>query len=282
MGQLDDVLTYIKANGYTIRDYSGVADLRANSAGRPRDARNFLDPEDYTAFFRLPPWTGCESQENRITAGSTVIHDALYFVPILAQKTLGRREEICGLDVDDVLEEDGIPYIFIRDNEHRRIKNPQSMRRIPLVAEPCRLGFLRYRSAIKALGYKLLFPDLRANSDRTALGDVFYDGFVELWEIAIPKYREQKKVFHSIRKTGGDNLKDADVTSEIRADILGHGGRNTTEERYANAAKLKQMLMALDRLPTYTSHLVACDIRLNEDVLKCKPRASAVLRRRDV
>jgi hypothetical protein len=113
------------------------------------------------------------------------------------------------------------PYIFIRNNEHRRIKNPQSTRRIPLVAEPCRLGFLRYRSAIKALGYKLLFPDLRANSDRTALGDVFYDGFVGHWELAIPDYREQKKVFHSIRKTGGDNLKDAGVTSEIRADILG-------------------------------------------------------------
>lgn len=282
MGQLDDVLSYIRANGYTIRDYSGVTELRANSAGRPREARNFLDPEDYTAFFRLPPWTGCESQENRMTAGSTVIHDALYFVPILAQKTLARREEICGLDVDDVLEEDGIPYIFIRNNEHRRIKNPQSTRRIPLVAEPCRLGFLRYRSAIKALGYKLLFPDLRANSDRTALGDVFYDGFVEHWETAIPGYREQKKVFHSIRKTGGDNLKDAYVTSEIRADILGHGGRNTTEERYANAAKLKQMVEALNRLPTYTSHLVACDIRLHGDVLTHKPRASAVLRRRDV
>jgi len=282
MGQLDDVLKYIRANGYTIRDYSGVTELRANSAGRPRDARNFLDPEDYTAFFKLPPWTGCESQENRVTAGSVVIHDALYFVPILAQKTLGRREEICGLDVDDVLEEDGIPYIFIRDNAHRRIKNPQSTRRIPLVAEPCRLGFLRYRSAIKALGYKLLFPDLRAGSDRTALGDVFYDSFVEHWELAIPDYQEQKKVFHSIRKTGGDNLKDADVTSEIRADILGHGGKNTTEERYANAAKLKQMLKALDKLPTYTSDLVACDIRLHEDVLNRKPRASAVQRRRDV
>jgi integrase len=282
MGQLDDVLSYIRANGYTIRDYSGVTELRANSAGRPRDARNFLDPKDYTALFRLPPWTGCESQENRVTAGSVVIHDALYFVPILAQKTLGRREEICGLDVDDVLEENGIPYIFIRDNAHRRIKNPQSTRRIPLVAEPCRLGFLRYRSAIKALGYKLLFPDLRAGSDRTALGDVFYDGFVEHWKTAIPGYQEQKKVFHSIRKTGGDNLKDAGVASEIRADILGHGGKNTTEERYANAAKLKQMLEALDRLPTYTSHLVACEIRLHENVLKRKPRASAVLRRRDV
>lgn len=282
MGQLDDVLSYIRANGYTIRDYSGVTELRANSAGRPRDARNFLDPEDYASLFSLPPWSGCDSQKNRTTPGSVVIHDALYFVPILAQKTLGRREEICGLDVDDVLEEDGIPYIFIRNNAHRRIKNPQSARRIPLVAEPRRLGFLRYRSAIKALGYKLLFPDLRAGSDRTALGDVFYDGFVEHWGAAIPDYREQKKVFHSIRKTSGDNLKDAGVTSEIRADILGHGGKNTTEERYANAAKLKQMLEALDRLPTYTSHLVACDIRLHEDVLNRKPRASAVQRRRVV
>jgi integrase len=282
MGQLDDVLSYIRANGYTIRDYSGVTELRANSTGRPRDARNFLDPEDYTAFFRLPPWTGCKSQENRMTAGSVVIHDALYFVPILAQKTLGRREEICGLDVDDVLEENGVPYIFIRNNVHRRIKNPQSTRRVPLVEEICRLGFLRYHSAIKALCHKLLFPDLRAGSDRTALGDVFYDSFVEHWKIAIPDYQEQKKVFHSIRKTSGDNLKDAGVASEIRADILGHGGKNTTEERYANAAKLKQMLEALDRLPTYTCDLIACDIRLHTDVLNRKPRASAILRRRKV
>jgi integrase len=282
MGQLDDVLSYIRANGYTIRDYSGVTELRANSTGRPREARNFLDPEDCTAFFRLPPWTGCESQENRMTAGSVVIHDALYFVPILAQKTLGRREEICGLDVDDVLEENGVPYIFIRNNAHRRIKNPQSTRRVPLVEEVCRLGLLRYHSAIKALGHKLLFPDLRAGSDRTALGDVFYDSFVEHWKIAIPDYQEQKKVFHSIRKTSGDNLKDAGVASEIRADILGHGGKNTTEERYANAAKLKQMLEALDRLPTYTCDLMACDIRLHTDVLNRKPRASAILRRRKV
>jgi hypothetical protein len=54
MGQLDDVLTYIRGNGYTIRDFSGVTELRANSAGRGRDARSFLDAEDYTALFSLP------------------------------------------------------------------------------------------------------------------------------------------------------------------------------------------------------------------------------------
>jgi hypothetical protein len=36
MGQLDDVLTYVRACGYTIRDYSGVTELRANSTGRGR------------------------------------------------------------------------------------------------------------------------------------------------------------------------------------------------------------------------------------------------------
>lgn len=37
-----------------------------------------------------------------------IIHDALYWVPLVAKATLARREEICGVDVDDVLEEDGI------------------------------------------------------------------------------------------------------------------------------------------------------------------------------
>ena len=141
MGQLDDVLSYIRANGYTIRDYSGVTELRANSAGRPREARNFLDPEDYTAFFRLPPWTGCESpgksHRRRIDRYPRCVVRSDF-----GAEDAARREEICGLDVDDVLEEDGIPYIFIRNNEHRRIENPQSTQAHPLVARPAQLAFL--------------------------------------------------------------------------------------------------------------------------------------------
>ncbi|RXG97456.1 hypothetical protein [Bradyrhizobium vignae] len=110
---------------------------------------------------------------------------ALHVVPCLARYTFGRREELCGVDVDDVLEEDGIPYIFIRPNEHRTLKNPQSMRRVPLIGDVVRLGFLQYH-ALKKLGHKLLFPKLRAASDRTPLGDTFYGDWTKVQSVAGP------------------------------------------------------------------------------------------------
>lgn len=63
--------------------------------------------------------------------------------------------------IDDVIFDNGdIPYIHIAKNERRRIKNAQSQRNIPLHPEVLRLNFLGYVKAIKALGYRSLFPDL--------------------------------------------------------------------------------------------------------------------------
>jgi integrase len=169
LSQLQEVLVYIEACGHKIPEFSGVSKLLSKKKGRARDERNPFSAADLAAIFRQPPWTGCEDLENRVTPGPMIYHDALYIVPYLARYTLGRREELCGLDVDDVLEEDGIPYIFIRPNEHRTLKNVQSKRRIPLIGEVVRLGFLQYHAEIKALGHRLVFPELRAVSDRTCV-----------------------------------------------------------------------------------------------------------------
>jgi integrase len=147
-------------------------------------------------------------------------------------------------------------------------------------ATETRLGFLRYRAAIKALGHRLLFPELKANSDRTPFGDVFHGDWIKVQDAVIPNAEAEKKSFHSFRKTSANDLKDASVPSELRADILGHGGKNITEERYASSSKLKQMLEELEKLPDYTSHLVAHEIKLREDVRASKPRLSAKPRRR--
>ncbi|MCG2644789.1 MULTISPECIES: hypothetical protein [Bradyrhizobium] len=85
-----------------------------------------------------------------------------------------------------------------------------------------RLGLLRYRAEIKSLGHKLLFPELRAASDRTPLGDVFYGDWIKVQNVAVANAAEEKKTFHSFRKVGGADLKDGGVPSELRADILGH------------------------------------------------------------
>ena len=63
-------------------------------------------------------------------------------------------------------------------------------------------------------------------------------------------------------------MKDAGVASELRADILGHGGDNITEERYVSSAKLKQMLEALEKLPIVTGQIGSTEICLRRDILQ--------------
>lgn len=278
--QLKSVIEYIETSGKSVGDYMGVQKLRAKVVTRARDARAVFTPADLRGIFAKEPWTGCESEKNRLQPGSVIIHDSLYWVPLLAKATLCRREELCGLDVDDVAEFEGIPFILLEYNEHRPLKNQQSIRRIPLIPEISRLGFLRYRAAIKALGHRLLFPELKANSDRTPFGDVFHGDWIKIQDAVIPNAEAEKKSFHSFRKTSANDLKDVGVASELRADILGHGGKTITEERYASSSKLKQMLEALEKLPDYTSHLAAQEIKLREDVQANKPRSSAKPRRR--
>ncbi|SHH72839.1 hypothetical protein [Bradyrhizobium erythrophlei] len=117
------------------------------------------------AIYRTAPFNNCASwdalEEPGAIGAQQIFHCALYFVPILIYYTGCRREELCGAMVDDVIFDNGeIPYLHIAKNEGRRIKNAQSQRNIPLHPEAIRLNFLAYVKEIKALGYKLLFPDL--------------------------------------------------------------------------------------------------------------------------
>jgi len=147
---------------------------------------------------------------------------ALHVVPCLARYTFGRREELCGVDVDDVLEEDGIPYIFIRPNEHRTLKNPQAMRRVPLIGEGVRLEFLQYH-ALKKLGHKLLFPKLRAASDRTPLGDTFYGDWTKVQNVAGPTPPSRRRF--SIR------FARAEAPGIVRVELGQPPGRSLTSIR---------------------------------------------------
>ncbi|WP_342710222.1 hypothetical protein AAFG13_38665 [Bradyrhizobium sp. B124] len=128
------------------------------------------------AIFGTPPFHSCAGWNALAEPGpdglNQIFHCALYFVPILIYYTRCRREELCGLMVDDVILDNGeIPYLHIEKNERRRIKIPQSQRNAPLHAEVLRLNLAAYVEAIKVLGYKLLFPDLYSPSSASPLGD---------------------------------------------------------------------------------------------------------------
>ncbi|CAO4136972.1 hypothetical protein OFEAOIEE_LOCUS4739 [Methylorubrum extorquens] len=186
----------------------------------------------------------------------------MYFAIILLYYTGARREEIAGLRVDDIEQASGIAYLAIRFNETRRLKNVQSIRFVPLHPEIIRLGFMDYVKAIQALGYTLVFPDLKSPTSNSPLGDRLYDEFINGLRKAISNDAERKKVTHSFRHSLGNNLKQARVHTEIRADILGHAGHGETDERYCDPTTLTLMLEELKKVPAVTKHLGQKPIQL--------------------
>ena len=190
-----------------------------------------------------------------------IFHCALYYVPILIYYTGCRREELCGLMVDDVIVDNGdIAYLHIAKNERRRIKNAQSQRNIPLHSEVIRLNFLDYVKAIKALGYKLLFPDLFSPSSRSPLGDRFYKEFKPI--LVSAGVTEEGLGSHAVRHLFGAQLKKKLVADESRADLLGHGGDTETTERYCEPHDIATLLKFVEELPVVTADLQAHEIKL--------------------
>lgn len=195
--------------GAPVIDFS---EFTAAVEGDAREARLRYTREQGEAIFRLPSWTGCKSVNDRLTAGSHVFHDSLFYVLLLVWYTAARREELCKLLLDDVEERHGIAYLLMRPTEIGRVKNAASRRTVVLADELIRLGFLRYVDAMRAAGERLLFPELmpgRADTKRK-LGDVFY----KIWWMYIsPLVPDLKpgQAMHSARHMASDELKDKEI-----------------------------------------------------------------------
>ena len=270
---LGQLIVFMKGQGVKLDRDIDLSLLRGKTRHtRGRTKRALFSGEELAAIFHLACFVGCAGWKDHeaFTPGDHLFHRALYFAIILLYYTGARREEICGLMVDDVqcpeFEIDGkmrpAPCILIDRNAQRRVKNVQSARLIALVPEVIRLGFLEYVEAIRELGYTLVFPDLKSPTSSSPMGDRLYDEFKRGLDKAVPDASARKKVVHSLRKTVGDSLKQAGVAAEIRGDILGHGGETVTEEIYCDPIALATMLKHLSKLPIVTAHLEPQPINL--------------------
>lgn len=243
---LNQIIESIRAAGGAIGAPGEMLEpnrLRAKRIGRRRGKRVGFSVDDLKALFRLPCFLGCAGwrRQEPFSPDAHIFHRALYYAPILLYYSGARRDEICGLHCDDVVLDDAIPHVHIRDNAQRRLKNAQSERKIPLHGEILRLGFGQYVREIQRLGYDLLFPDLYSPTTDSPLGDRLYDELAKGLATAVPEQGARKKVLHSLRRTVGAKLKDEGVIPEVRADLLGHGGATVTEEVYANATALERL-----------------------------------------
>lgn len=268
MTQMGNIADICKHAGFPFGNFEGVSGLRSKKKGSGRDERARFSTEELRLLFNLPIWNGCDGEANRLSPGELTLHDASYWVPMLALYHGPRREEYCGLLVSEVETDAEIPAIRIEPNSVRGLKNADSKRRVPIHPELIRLGFLEYVAALKDIGHVLLFPELRAAAPSTPMGDVFDEAWQDMRVAAIPSAKEDGKVLHSLRHWCNNEMKQSGVAAEIRKDILGHTNDDTNEGRYSDPARLRVMAKALAQLPQPTAHLSRFPIRLIERVEK--------------
>ncbi len=239
---LNQLIKYIPSQGSKFSEPLLTGELRARNTThtRPRDQRAKATPDLMRQVFQTPPFTGCESWQKPSNAGKVVYHRALYFAVLLLNYSGARREEICGLHVDDLIQESGKqPYLSLDFSDIRRLKNPQSVRIMPIHSELIRLGFLEYCNRIKELGYERIFPDLHSGTSQSPAGDRLYDEFAPLLK-GLDRGKKNL-VIHSLRHGFASSLKHNLVDKEVRADLLGHGGESETDERYSEAYAWKKL-----------------------------------------
>lgn len=115
--------------------------------------------DELTKLFQGPIWQGCHGLLDKLIPGNQVYHDGDYFALPLITTTKARSNEICGLAVDDIFLDCKYPYIWIRPNGLRNLKNDQSERKVPIASRILALGFADYVAAMRAAGHKALFPE---------------------------------------------------------------------------------------------------------------------------
>lgn len=244
LGHLGQILAQARAEGLLVAPID-LTMLRERDRVRARDMRLSFSPDEVRRIFAAPVWQGCHSEGRRRLPGTEIIRDALYWLPLIAAYTGARREEIAGLEVKDLRQEDGIWLFDIRENAKRGLKNATSRRTVPVHPHLIELGLLDQR---ERAGSGSLFPDLRRKAKLANLGESIDHRWRNVLDDQLVDAR-QGKSFHSLRHYVTDQLRRAGVEKWVRLDLLGHAGEDIEDEVYGEAAPLTIMLAAIERLP---------------------------------
>lgn len=156
-----------------------------------------------------------------------------YWVPLLALYHGARLNELCQLEVADIGDANGIPFIRITEasevGEDKKVKTRNAEREVPLHPILQQLGFLDYAAGIRRTGQKRLFPDLT----RAATG-YFSDNFSK-W---FGRFKKQQKMtdrrlnFHSFRHGFNDATRVADIPDAIVKELCGWSKGDSMREHY--------------------------------------------------
>lgn len=191
------------------------------------EERDPWSADQIKAMFSKPLFTGCASLAgNRDEPGKLVEKDAKWWLPVLGLWTGMRLDELGAMRTDELKRdaEHDVWYFDLTERPlkgPRRVKNPQSKRRVPVHQKLIDLGFITYAEKQS----EWLFPELP--HDGTESGDTtkqWSKWFGRWWRANGLLEEGLKTDFHSFRH----NFKSACFAAEIGEDVhdmlTGHAG----------------------------------------------------------
>ncbi len=266
------LLKYLRGQGYEKISWD-LDDLRPEKKSKSIANRITKKPTpgEVSELLKLAMFTGSQSPDKLMYSGAYIYQCGPYWALCLLITTGTRRNEICDLDVADIIEsDDGTLLINIgagdpNDPNAKTLKNEHSARVIPVPESVRRLGFKQYYKLMKALGYEKLFPDLHSPFYRNDSGDWFYDriqaqikaytdvhGGGEFWD----------RLIHALRHGFNNELKKRRVDQETREEVLGQTSKSFNTSVYSSPSEVAVMRDAIECYPDIFSGLEVRPIKL--------------------
>ncbi|WP_136525740.1 site-specific integrase [Geomonas ferrireducens] len=165
-----------------------------------------------------------------------------YWIPLIGLYSGMRLNEICQLHIEDVVSIDGHWCWSINEGGDKRLKNAASVRMIPIHPKLVELGLIDYYDNMRDTGCPRLWMNLvhiDLHGYTNSIGK-WYQRFNREYVTDDPK-----RVFHSMRHTVADMLKQKGVSEAVIAEILGHAHKSITSSRYGKRYQPKVLLEAL-------------------------------------
>ena len=153
--------------------------------------------------------------------------------------------------VADVYDDAPIPYIHVRHNALRRLKNNESERMVPVHPKLVELGFLKYVRLMRSNGHEALFPEWNHPENAMDFAKIMFKGFFgparkHLFPngSGLAKFGKETDA-HSLRGTGRTALRDYGVQDSLRNYISGHADESIGVDVYETPAGQQQLLDAI-------------------------------------
>jgi len=152
-----------------------------------------------------------------------------YWIPVVAMFSGLRLDEICQMYVADVQQVDDVWCFSVNDDQDKKVKTLSSKRVIPIHPTLLKCGFLKYVEGLRAGEVPRLWMNLNWRET---------DGYSNAFGKWFQKFNrshvttDKAKVFHSLRHTVTDTMKQSGVQEVVISEIMGHANDSMTMSRY--------------------------------------------------